>query len=123
MEPYLEGASTLSLATEPAVALPHKQATSLGMILHELATNALKHGALSVPEGRLSISWSEASDQEGRAEIHLRWKERGGPTVSPPEETGFGTQLIQFAAEYDLKGRAELDYRLEGLLAELVFPL
>lgn len=123
MEPYVEGASMLSLAAEPAVALPRKQATSLGMILHELATNALKYGALSVPEGRLSISWSEVSNQEGRAEIHLWWEEDGGPAVSPPEETGFGTQLIQFAAEYDLKGRAELDYRPEGLLAELVFPL
>ncbi|MCZ0964362.1 HWE histidine kinase domain-containing protein [Paracoccus benzoatiresistens] len=123
MEPYLEGASTLSLAAEPAVVLSGKQATSLGMILHEMATNALKYGALSVPEGRLSISWSEASDQEGRAEIHLRWEESGCSGVSPPEETGFGTQMIQFATEYDLKGSAELDYRPEGLLAKLTVPI
>jgi two-component sensor histidine kinase len=90
MEPYRNGASTLTLATEPAISLLPKQAMSLGMILHELATNALKYGALSVPEGRLSISWSEASSQEGSAELHLRWEESGGPRVSPPEETGFG---------------------------------
>lgn len=123
MEPYREGTSTLSLATEPAIVLPHKQATSLGMILHELTTNALKYGALSVPEGQLSVSWSEASAQDGRPEIHLRWKESGGPTVSPPEETGFGTQMIRFATEYDLKGSAGLHYRPEGFLAELIFPI
>jgi two-component sensor histidine kinase len=111
MEPYREGAGTLSLAAEPAVALSRKQATSLGMILHELATNALKYGALSAPEGQLSVNWSEASAQDGRPEIHLRWEESGGPTVSPPEETGFGTQMIRFATEYDLKGSAGLHYR------------
>jgi two-component sensor histidine kinase len=123
MDPYLEGASTLSLAAEPATVLSRKQATSLGMILHELATNALKYGALSVPAGRLSISWSEASNQEGHADIHLRWEESDGPAVSPPEETGFGTQMIRFATEYDLKGSADLHYRPEGFFAELVFPI
>lgn len=123
MEPYQEGTSTLSLATEPAIVLPRKQAMSLGMILHELTTNALKYGALSVPEGQLSVSWSEAFAQDGRPEIHLRWEESGGPTVSPPGETGFGTQMIRFATEYDLKGSASLHYRPEGFLAELIFPI
>jgi two-component sensor histidine kinase len=123
MEPYLDGSSTLTLAAEPAVTLLRKQAMSLGMILHELATNALKYGALSVPEGRLFISWSEVSSQDGRAEIHLRWEESGGVAVLPPEKTGFGTQMIRFATEYELKGSAELHYRPEGFLAELVFPL
>jgi two-component sensor histidine kinase len=123
MEPYLEGASTLSLGVEPAIVLSRKQAMSLGMVLHELATNALKYGALSVPEGQLSITWTLASNQEGNTEAHICWEESGGPAVSPPEEAGFGTRVIRFATEYDLNGYAEQNYRPEGLLTTVTFPI
>ncbi|WP_207102635.1 HWE histidine kinase domain-containing protein [Paracoccus shandongensis] len=122
MAPYRGGMGRLSLAAGPGVALLPKQAMSLGMILHELATNALKYGALSVPEGRLSIDWSEVADDKNGPATLLCWEEEGGPRVSPPRQTGFGTRMIRFATEYDLGGRAELDYRPEGLRVKLTIP-
>nr|WP_235986371.1 HWE histidine kinase domain-containing protein [Paracoccus aerius] len=120
MEPYLTRGVTLE--GEEAITLLPRQAMSLGMILHELATNALKHGALSVSGGLLDISWCLADDGNGHPQVHLFWRESNGPKASPPEATGFGTRLIRFATEVDLKGQAELQYQPEGLVAELTFP-
>lgn len=122
MEPWLEDTSVITLEGEEAIALLPRQAMSLGMILHELATNALKHGALSVPGGLLDISWCLADHGSDHPQVHLFWRESNGPKASPPEATGFGTRLIRFATEVDLKGRAELQYQPEGLVAELTFP-
>jgi PAS domain S-box-containing protein len=74
----------------PEVALAAEQATQLGMILHELGTNAVKYGALSTETGRVSIRWLAS-----RKRLCLAWRERGGPAIdSPPEKSGFGTRLI-----------------------------
>lgn len=121
MEPYLDGSGAITIAEAPSVALLPDQSTALGMILHELATNAMKYGALSVPEGRVSVDW-ELADDDGGSRLHLYWKESGGPETSPPETTGFGTRLIRFSAERELGGRAELSYRREGLVATVSFP-
>ncbi|MCZ0964125.1 sensor histidine kinase [Paracoccus benzoatiresistens] len=104
MEPWLEETSAITLQGEGAIALLPRQAMSLGMILHELATNALKHGALSVPGGHLDLAWSLAKDENGHPEVHLCWRESNGPEASPPDVRGFGTHLIQFAIQHDLKG-------------------
>jgi len=122
MEPYLEDTNTIALKGDTAIALLPRQAMSLGMILHEMATNALKHGSLSVPGGHLDIAWSLSEDEEGNPEVHLSWRESGGPDTSPPEGTGFGTRLIRFATQNELKGQAELSYQRDGLAAELKFP-
>ena len=106
----------------PDLALGSKQALALTMALHELATNALKHGALSVPGGHLDLFWSLAEDENGHPEVHFCWRESNGPEALPPEVRGFGTQLIQFAIQHDLKGQAELSYRRDGLVADLRFP-
>lgn len=83
------------------------------MILHELATNAVKHGALSSPQGHVRIR-SELGDDAWR----LRWTEPGGPAVTPPSRTGFGTRLItRLAAE--LGGVIEVDWRPGGVVVEL----
>jgi two-component sensor histidine kinase len=73
----------------PEVVLPSETAVSLAMVLHELATNALKYGALSVTTGHVSLDWQVRED-----ELSLTWAEVGGPTVSPPVRRGFGTRLI-----------------------------
>lgn len=122
MEPYLEGTSDISVANDPQVSLSPSKATALGMILHELATNAVKYGALSVPAGRVKIDWELATDEDDTSKVHLRWEESNGPETSPPETIGFGTRLIRLSAERELGGRAELSYRPEGLVFTVNFP-
>jgi two-component sensor histidine kinase len=98
-----------------------RQALSVSLILHELATNAAKYGALSVPDGRVRLSWQIEDAEQGK-HIRLRWEERGGPPVTPPQETGFGTQLIRRAFDYELNGTADLSFGPEGVRLEATFP-
>lgn len=81
--------------------LSPKFAVMLAMVLHELATNAVKHGALSIPEGRVDLSWAVTACGDERLRLH--WQEIGGPPVKPPLSRGFGTRLVerQFALEFD----------------------
>ena len=102
----------------PDVLFDAPQALAMGMIVHELATNAAKHGALSTPEGCVSVSWS-APDAEGRT--MLDWVETGGPAVAKPTRTGFGSRLIATSLKGDLSGSGDLDYAPDGLRANLVF--
>jgi two-component system, chemotaxis family, CheB/CheR fusion protein len=103
------------------VALTPKQALGLSLMLHELGTNALKYGALSRDEGRLHVSWQ--IEQMSDRRIRLKWEERHGPRVEPPMEKGFGLQLIERAASYELDGNVELNFASYGLVCEVVFPL
>lgn len=102
----------------PTVTLPPKQAVAMGLVLYELASNALRHGALSAPAGRLHLAWRCEPEQGG---IRLTWRERGGPTPREPAE-GFGTRLIRRAADLELGGRADLLLKDDGLCWELRFP-
>lgn len=95
-------------ATTP---LSPRSAEIIGMALHELATNALKYGALSVPHGRVILSWDESAD--GRFTID--WRECGGPSVAPPEGHGFGTTLIRHIPARSLNAEVTLDYAPTGL--------
>ena len=122
VEPYSDGPSAISVAQEPQVALRAAQATSLGMILHELTTNAAKYGALSVSDGHVDVSWALETSEDGAPWVQLRWCETDGPETSPPEQVGFGTRLIGFATERELGGNAELSYPAEGLIATVRFP-
>ncbi len=102
----------------PRLKLDERAFEVLALVFHEMTTNAVKYGALSVPEGRLSIVWQTTS--EGNCE--LRWSERNGPQVMRPRSAGFGTRLISSAIEYDLRGIAELTYATTGLSARFVIP-
>jgi two-component sensor histidine kinase len=103
------------------VALGPAAALSLGMIFHELATNAAKYGALSAPEGRVLVDWS-VSDQT-RPVLHLTWRELGGPPVVAPERRGFGSRLIERNVRHDLAGEVKLDYASNGFSADFSIPL
>ncbi len=103
------------VSLEPAVVL------SLGMIFHELATNAAKYGALHTPDGRILIDWGLA-DQRDR-KLKLSWREIGGPKVTAPERRGFGSRLIERNIRHDLAGEIDLVYAADGLIAELTVPL
>ena len=100
--------------------LPPRTFLSLGLVLHERATNAVKYGALSRPEGRVRLSWGLRDDG---ANLRLEWQESGGPPASAPERPGFGTRLVSRVFEYELGGGSELHYRQEGLHLEAWFPL
>lgn len=101
----------------PQVQLSPTKALAIGLLAHELATNAAKHGAWSTPAGEITVAWKLGA--AGR--LHLSWSERGGPPVSAPSHAGFGSRLIQRLVTGDLAGEVRLDYRPEGLLCELVF--
>lgn len=99
-------------ASGPSVWLPPRAALAIAMGLHELATNALKYGALSssTAEGWVELLWSRAA---GR--LHLAWMERGGPPVTPPSRRGFGTRLVERSLAQDLDGKVELAFLPEGV--------
>ncbi len=105
----------------PEVTLEAEQALSMGLILHELVTNAAKYGALSCPEGApgwVDVAWSEA-DADGL--ITLDWIEQGGPSVAPPTRSGFGSRLIDVSIRNTLAGSAAMDYAEGRLHCRLIF--
>jgi two-component sensor histidine kinase len=96
---------------------------NLGLVLHELATNSVKYGALSTPNGRVRISWDDMppeGDDEQR--INLVWEEIGGPPVKEPSRQGFGTTIIRRHAVAAFGGQVDVDFRSEGLIWRLVAP-
>ncbi len=122
MEPFRGTTRVIDVADAPPVSLlPHK-AMALGLILHELATNAAKYGALSVPEGQVKINWSIEAGKDAGPVVEFRWSEAGGPEVSQPSSSGFGTRMIKFAARSELDGDVELNFHPEGLSLTLKFP-
>lgn len=94
--------------------------TSLGLVLHELATNAAKYGALSVPEGKIEIDWAYDLPRGG---FWMKWSERQGPVVSPPSSRGYGSKLIESTIFFTLGGELEQSFQPEGLVVELFVPL
>lgn len=107
----------------PPVRLHPSQAVTLSMSLHELITNALKYGALSVTEGRVEIAWNLAHDGHGARHLVLVWKERGGPPVIQPTRTGFGSRMLRSAFASQPGGRAELLFGPEGVTCVLAAGL
>ncbi len=105
----------------PKVDLTAEAAQAIGLALHELATNSVKHGALSVPQGRLSISW-EADRARGAERLKLDWRERGGPIVTVPKRTGFGHVVMKKMIEQAVQGTVEINFDREGLQWSLQAP-
>lgn len=102
----------------PDVMIGAKRAVSLSMALNELATNALKHGALGVAGGVVSLSW-EAMPDGG---MRMEWRESGGPPVAPPSRTGFGTMMIERALGSGRGERSELLYPPDGVVCRVELP-
>lgn len=110
----------------PPVQLPPKLASSLALILNELATNAAKHGALSAAAGRVLLSGrnvEQASKGETVPHLELSWTEDGGPPSSPPDRTGFGTRLIGQLITYQHHGHVEMEWTEAGLRCRMTVPL
>jgi len=121
LAPYRLRDSTRISADGPPLTVRAQSGVALVLVLHELATNAAKYGALSVPTGKLAVTWRPIG--EGTSErIRLQWIETDGPKVTPPSRQGFGTKLIQRSTVHELGGEARLEYPEEGLRCELIFP-
>lgn len=115
----------ISVHGEPLM-LDAKRALSLALALHELTTNSIKYGALSVPGGSVSITWSVAGNVDtspGRSAFQLAWQDHGGPEVTPPTTEGFGSRLIKRVLAADFKGSVSVDYARSGVKVVLVGSL
>jgi len=121
LSPYRtdEGRFTVS---GPPLVVKSRQALALSLAIHELATNALKYGALSVPGGRVSITWS-SEVRAGEPKFAFVWREFGGPPVSEPIGAGFGSRLISRALKDDFGGSVDVSYGSAGLICCLTAPL
>lgn len=106
----------------PRVRLRPKAALSLGMALHELATNASKYGALSVETGQVTVWW-EPAISDGAPYLDFFWREQGGPPVRPRSRRGFGSRLIEQGLAHELGGDARLEYLPSGIYCKISFPM
>jgi two-component system, chemotaxis family, CheB/CheR fusion protein len=106
----------------PPVRFQPKAAEIFALAIHELATNAIKYGALSRPKGRVDVTW-RVYDASDPAELIFDWRERGGPRVEPPRRKGFGTELLERTLSFELKGKTTLAYNPTGLQCTIAIPL
>jgi two-component sensor histidine kinase len=106
----------------PPLIVKSRQALALSLAIHELATNALKYGALTVARGQVSIAWT-AEDREAEPKFVFVWREFGGPPVSEPAGEGFGSRLISRVLQDDFRGSVEVLYDPTGLVCRLTAPL
>lgn len=118
---HLDGPERLTV-DGPAVLVGQKAALPLVLMMHELGTNAAKYGALSAPEGVVSIKWALAG-APGRQSVRLVWEESGGPEVGPPTRKGFGVRLLERGLASQLDGAVRLDYAPTGVVCTLDVPL
>ena len=118
LSPYSRDGEVRTKIDGPAIMVEPKLAQAMAVALHELATNAVKYGALSGAKGQVRVEWSRITDRQ----LVLRWTEAGGPRVSPPARKGFGTSVIERMIRDGVNGRVQLDWRAEGLACEIAVP-
>ena len=119
LSPFCQDGVTPCRVAGPSLMLEPKLAQAIAMTLHELATNAAKYGALSVPTGHLDVEWSLTGNDQENNQVVLRWTETGGPPVAPPTREGFGTQLMKAMIGSQLQGTISFDWRADGLVCEI----
>jgi two-component sensor histidine kinase len=107
-------------ASGPAIRMPAYAAAPLSLALHELASNALEHGAWSRPGGVVTVRWHSP---EPTSRVCIEWLERGGPVIESEPPAGVGSTLLRGFVEYELRGAITVDFRREGLVCVLDVPL
>jgi PAS domain S-box-containing protein len=118
---YLDGMAAQVSIEGPAIAIKPEAAQNLGLALHELAVNAAKFGALSVPAGRVAITWNRVENIDGSA-VELDWREKLGPKVKARRRKGFGSMVIDRNLARALDARVELEFDPDGLHCHIVIP-
>ena len=118
VEPFDAGGQRFRMSG-PSVWMEPQPALALAMALHELATNAVKYGALSVSEGRVALGWTVAPDDGDGIAVELTWVESKGPRVVAPTRKGFGSRLLERGLAAELNGSVRVDYRPDGLVCTM----
>ncbi len=121
-EQLLLGSTDRITCEGPDVSLEPQLALQLALVLHELGTNARKHGSLSVPNGFVTVRWMVEHAGDSRS-LHLNWMERGGPRVNPPDSTGFGTLLIERMLQQGQCGHSRISFDPAGVTCEISMHL
>ena len=121
-EPFIEGETRRLSIEGPPVVLDETATQNVGLALHELATNAAKHGSLSGARGRVAIEWEVVEDPTGPLILRLKWRETDGPTVRPPSRKGFGHIVIERTLADSLQAHVRLDFAPGGLTWEADIP-
>ncbi len=119
---YLDRVDTQVSLNGPTVVLKPEAAQSLGLALHELATNAAKYGALSVPKGHVSIRWKRLPATEGHG-VEICWDEECGPKVKPPKQRGFGSMVIEQNLTRSLDAEVTMDFSPAGVRCRVIIPV
>jgi PAS domain S-box-containing protein len=118
LEPYAGSGDDRIVKRGDSVVLAPTASSALGMMLHELAANAAKHGALAVAAGRVELSWR----REPNGDLEIVWRERGGPPVARPEREGFGMRLVRGVVTHELGGTLSMEFDPQGLCCEIHIP-
>jgi PAS domain S-box-containing protein len=118
LSPYCRQGDQRAQIVGTNVALEPMAAQSIAIVLHELATNAVKYGALSVPTGHVHVEWWHPLE----GGLIMRWSEAGGPAVEPPTRRGFGTNVTNRLVRGQLRGEVRFHWRVEGLVCEIHIP-
>jgi two-component sensor histidine kinase len=119
LRPYAMDKDRIVSIGGPDVELAPNDTLSLGLAVHELATNAAKYGALSQPGGNVSVQWEKVADEL----VRVTWQERGGPPVAAKRGRGFGTDLIERVVASELRQPVQLDFAEDGVRCELLIPV
>jgi two-component sensor histidine kinase len=120
LAPYTTDANTA--ITGPDVTLTSAQTQAVATVIHELVTNAAKHGALSGPNGRVSVSWDRTGDDES-ATLTITWRELDGPPITTPVPAGYGLSLIRDLIPHELGGTVSLMFPPDGVCCRIEIPL
>jgi PAS domain S-box-containing protein len=120
LAPYTTDANTA--ISGPDVMLTSAQTQAVAMVIHELATNAAKHGALSSPDGRVSVSW-DRTGTDVAAVLTITWREHGGPPIAAPVPSGYGLSLIRDLIPHELGGAVDLKFPSDGTRCKIEIPL
>ena len=120
LAPYTTDANTT--ISGPDVTLTSEQTQAVAMVIHELVTNAAKYGALSSPDGSVSVSWHRAG-ADAAAILTITWRELGGPSIAAPVQSGYGSRLIRDLIPHELDGTVDLIFRSDGACCKIEIPL